>query len=51
MRTSPKASVRFDASTIGHGLTLIGTRALRVTLRLLAVRAQVIIGHPLERNG
>jgi len=51
MRTSRTASVHFNASTIGRGLTLFGMKALRLTLRLLAVRAQIIIGHPLERNG
>jgi|GEM_PF-4999253 len=51
MRTSQEARARVDASTLGRRLPSIGTKALRPILRLLAVRAQVIIGRPLERNG
>jgi hypothetical protein len=51
MRTSQEARARVDASTLGPSPSVNRHEALRPILRLLAVRAQVIIGRPLERNG
>lgn len=51
MQASHRASAFSDLRTIGRRLALIGAKPLRLALRLLAFRAQVIIGHPLNRNG